>query len=163
VAQEEKAAKRRASVSPWPFDRHQYSIRLRSRIPSNKPALNLAVEQALKVADQCCDKDDLRTDLEIALREALANAMIHGNSYGQGKRIFVRCYASPSSGILIIVRDQGKGFDPAEIPDPRDAERKHLQHGRGLFLMRELMDHVEYRKGGSEVVIYKAFKKRKPD
>ena len=50
--------------------------------------------------------------------------------------------------------------DPESVPDPRAEERWLAEHGRGLLLMRELLDHVEYRKGGSEVVLYKAFAPR---
>jgi len=53
------------------------------------------------------------------------------------------------------VRDQGPGFDPARVPDPRHPDRRHLHHGRGLLLMRELMDRVEYRRGGREVLLFK--------
>ena len=61
----------------------------------------------------------------------------------------------PWAGRAWSVRDEGAGFDPDHVPDPRDKDRLHLQHGRGVFLMRELMDHVEYRKGGREVLLFK--------
>jgi len=99
---------------------------------------------------------DARADLEIALREALANAMIHGNALDRAKRVFLRCYAGPGPAVMIVVRDEGPGFDPRGVPDPRDADRLHLRNGRGLLLMRELMDHVEYRKGGREVLLWKS-------
>ena len=51
---------------------------------------------------------------------------------------------------------EGDGFDHEEVPDPRSADRMHLHHGRGVFLMRELMDECVYRKGGTEVVLYKS-------
>lgn len=96
-----------------------------------------------------------RSDLEIAVREALANAILHGNQLHKGKRVYLRCYAGPSTGLLILVRDQGPGFNPAHVPDPRHPDRRHLHHGRGLLLMRELMDRVEYRRGGREVLLFK--------
>ena len=96
-------------VSPWPLDRREYDHRLRTHMPSTKQALNEAVGRVLKIARDCGCLDDGEADLEIALREALANAIIHGNAYGATKRIFLRCYAAPSSGILIIVRDEGPG------------------------------------------------------
>ena len=65
--------------------------------------------------------------------------------------------------MLILVRDQGNGFDPNKVPDPRDADRMHLHHGRGLFLMRALMDYVEFRRGGCEVLLYKAYRKKGGD
>jgi serine/threonine-protein kinase RsbW len=108
----------------------------------------------MRMARECGYPPDHRTDLEIALREALANAMLHGNEYQRRKRVYLRCYGSPNSAMMILVRDEGPGFDPGKVPDPRQADRLHLDSGRGLLLMRELMDHVEYRKGGREVMLY---------
>ena len=85
----------------------------------------------------------------------MANAVKHGNSYGPDKQVFVRCYACPEIGLLALVRDEGPGFAPEDVPDPRDEDRVHLSHGRGLFLMRALLDFVEHRKNGCEVVLFK--------
>ena len=142
--------------TPWPVIPRNYTQRLRLMLPSSKASINEAVEQILNTAACCGDLEDSRTDLEIALREALANAVIHGNGDSKGKRIFVRCYAGPRSGVLVIVRDEGKGFNPQDVPDPRSDERLHLDHGRGVFLMKRLMDVVEFRRGGSEVLLYKS-------
>ena len=135
-------------------DRQKYTLRFRTSLPSTKPAINDAVRNVLEVADEIGFED--KADLEIAMREALANAIIHGNKHEKDKRVLLRCYGAPDGGLLIAVRDEGEGFDPEEVPDPRSAERIFLQHGRGIFLMRELMDHVHHRKGGREVVLYKA-------
>ena len=56
----------------------------------------------------------------------------------------------------MLVRDEGPGFIPDDVPDPRSDDRVHLNHGRGLFLMRALMDFVEYRKDGREVLLFRA-------
>jgi serine/threonine-protein kinase RsbW len=114
------------------------------------------VSRVLKVARKCGCVRDQQTDLEIALREALANAIIHGNACRDDKKIYLRCYASPGSEIVVLVRDEGDGFEPEAVPDPREGGRMHLSHGRGLLLMRELMDYVEYRRSGREVLIYKS-------
>ena len=108
-----------ARSSPWPLDRADYSLRLRTTLPSTKQALNDAVGRVLAVADDCGCVEDRRADLEIALREALANAIIHGNSYHRQKRIYLRCYGAPQGRLLVLVRDEGDGFEPEEIPDPR--------------------------------------------
>lgn len=121
-----------------------------------KASLPVAVKSIMKIARRAGYSNNQRTDLEIALSEALANALIHGNAEGAGKSIFVRCYASVRKGLLIVVRDQGAGFDPEGVPDPRAADRMHLHHGRGVFLMRQLMDECIYRKGGTEVLLFKA-------
>lgn len=140
--------------SPWPLRRRDYPVRLRIQMASDTSALNDSVKRLMRIARRCSCVDDNGADLEIAIREALANAMIHGNNKDLDKRVFVRCYGAPGSGLLILVRDEGPGFRPEAVPDPRSPDRMHLHHGRGLLLMRELMDYVEYRKGGREVLLY---------
>ena len=140
-------------VDGWKVARADLPYRLRCWIPSKRTAINSAVDEVCRLADRCGCPEDRLTDLEIALREALANAISHGNNLHPGRRVFLRCYAGPGSGILVAVRDEGQGFDPDTVPDPRTADRMHLTHGRGLMLMRELMDHLEFRRGGSEVVL----------
>ena len=54
-------------------------------------------------------------------------------------------------GMLIIVRDPGSGFDPGDIPSPIKGENVFSDHGRGIFLINQLMDDVEYRSGGTEI------------
>jgi serine/threonine-protein kinase RsbW len=127
-------------------------------LPSTRRAIQRAVDRVRRVADRCGCSEDRQADLEIALREALANAISHGNAHRPGRRVFLRCYGGPGAGILVAVRDQGRGFDPKSVPDPRGSDRIHLAHGRGLLLMRELMDGLEFRRGGSEVVLYHVFR-----
>ena len=139
----------------WPLDRSTYAIRRRASFPSTRQSITAAVEVVLEVARRCGCSSDQEVDLEIALREALANAVIHGNEEDESKGIFVRCYGSAGKTLLILVRDEGAGFEPNDIPDPRHTDRVQLDHGRGLFLMRALMDHVEYRRRGREVLLFK--------
>ena len=148
---------------PWTLCRKDYSHRWRTRIPSTKQALPGAVARFMEIAGVAGFLGDCRADIEIALKEALANALDHGNAYSKSKMIFVRCYAAPRMGFLIAVRDEGPGFDPEQVPDPRNTERLTLQHGRGLFLMRNLMDFIEFRKGGSEVVLFKQYRSSECD
>ena len=133
-------------------------LRFRQRVwlPSTERALEQAVARVRRLAIQCCCPEDRLADLEIAVREAMANAIQHGNGTRPRRKIFLRCYGGPDVGIFILVRDQGNGFDPDAVPDPRRADRMHLHHGRGLLIMRGLMDHVEYRKGGREVLLFRA-------
>ena len=138
----------------WPFDRASFGIRCRVSYPSTRQSITEAVNLILDVARRCGCDEDQEADMEIALREALANAVIHGNSEDEAKKVFVRCYGGDAK-TLVLVRDQGPGFEPLDIPDPRKNDRLQLDHGRGLFLMRELMDHVEYRREGREVLLFK--------
>ena len=137
-----------------PPPRSELPYRLRLWIPSTRPAINRAVQAVCRLARRSGCRDGRRADLEIALREALANAVLHGNGMHPERRVFLRCYAGPRAGILVAVRDQGPGFEPEKVPDPRAADRMALDHGRGLLLMRELTDAIAFRRGGREVVFY---------
>lgn len=149
-----KTTKQRA---PFALDRHTLAFRFRRRLQSTTPGINRAVRDILRHARITGCLADHQAELEIALREALANAVRHGNRGDAAKRVLVRAYCDPGKGFVIAVRDEGTGFDPSKVPDPRDEDRLQLSHGRGIFLMRELMDHMEHRKGGREVVLYKKF------
>lgn len=149
-------------LSPEAVDRRSLSLRYRATVSSNREAIGRVTDELLKVAEQIgCDEEEI-TDLSIALREALANAIIHGNESNPGKRVLVRCYSHETLGLLVAIRDEGKGFDPDELPDPTSAERIHLHHGRGVYMMRELMDQVLHRKGGREIVLFKKTSKDGP-
>jgi serine/threonine-protein kinase RsbW len=89
-------------------------------------------------------------DVEIALREALANAVIHGNHEDPGKHVYVGCRGG-SDGVSIVVRDEGQGFDPDDVPDPTASENIKSAHGRGIYLMKTLMDEVRFERGGTVV------------
>lgn len=118
-------------------------------------ALNTAVWEVRRAAKKAGLKDEALNDLEIVIREAVVNAVEHGSIPAAADRVFLRCYAGPD-GVLIAVRDWGNGFDPQDVPDPRNEDRIHLSHGRGLLMMRSLMDFAEHRHGGREIVLYKS-------
>jgi serine/threonine-protein kinase RsbW len=138
------------------------TLRWRERLESTTASINHAVREVLRRARAArALKRDASPEVEIALREALANAVFHGNEGDPSRRVFLRVYGGSDWGLLVAVRDDGPGFDPAHVPDPREGDRLELTHGRGVFLMKELMDHVEWRKDGREVVLFKQ-RARKP-
>jgi len=137
------------------LDGQDLVLQSRSTLSSTRESIGEAAEKCMKVAaEQGCGEEAI-TDIGIALREALANAITHGNDSDPKKRVQLLFYRDREGGVLLAVQDEGKGFDPDSIPDPTGGERIHMSHGRGIFLMRELMDHVEHRKGGREVLLYK--------
>ena len=95
---------------------------------------------------------------EIALGEALANAVIHGNHENPEKQVHVTCRCSMDGEVLITLRDEGKGFDSDAVPDPTEPQRLLLSHGRGLHLMRALMDEVSFEENGTVVRMRKRMK-----
>jgi len=139
-----------------PIDRSRLSLRRRVHLDSNRDAINLAVQETMVHLERICAREEVMADLEIVLREGLANAALHGNQSDQSKSVYLRCYGSPEQGLWIAIRDEGSGFDPDEVPDPRGEDRLLLHHGRGIFLMQQLVDEVEYRRGGTELLLHKA-------
>ena len=87
----------------WPVDLRRFRIRHREWVPCRREAINDAVTLVLRVARRCGCHDEGEADLEIATREALANAIFHGNQGEPTKRILLRCYGEPRKGVLIVV------------------------------------------------------------
>lgn len=89
--------------------------------------------------------------VELALREALSNAMLHGNRLDASKLVHIRCLCECGKGVLVVVKDQGGGFDFNNIPNPLAIENLESEHGRGIHLMKLAMDEVAFEHGGTEV------------
>src|SRR5712664_4813920 len=94
--------------------------------------------------------------VELALREAVSNAILHGNRVHTRKLVHVRCCCEGTKGVFIVVRDQGHGFDPNSVPNPLAVENLGAEHGRGIHLMKLAMDEVSFQRGGTEVRMRKA-------
>jgi serine/threonine-protein kinase RsbW len=89
--------------------------------------------------------------VQLALSEALSNAVIHGNRLDARKLVHVRCSCKVGNGISLIVSDQGQGFDASTIPDPAAVQNLEAEHGRGIYLMKWAMDEVSFKRRGTEV------------
>ena len=105
--------------------------------------------------------DDSIHWLGVAVRESVINAIKHGNALDEAKRVhveFTPLEAESLPGLLVRIRDEGAGFDPASLPDPLAPDNLLKSSGRGIFLMRSFMDHVDLRQspeGGMEVIMVK--------
>lgn len=138
-----------------PMEKNKLALRFYEAIPSTLAALEGVVERLVTLArDVKCDHRHLER-VELALREALANAVIHGNRQDPGKKVVVRCFCQPDRGMLLVVEDEGSGFDPAKVPNPTQAECLLETHGRGLFLMHRMMDRVRISRRGTRVTMLK--------
>jgi serine/threonine-protein kinase RsbW len=93
--------------------------------------------------------------VELALREAVSNAILHGNRMDARKLVHVRCCCEGTQGVFIVVRDQGDGFDSNNVPNPLAVENLGAEHGRGIHLMKLAVDEVSFERGGTEVHIRK--------
>ena len=90
-------------------------------------------------------------EIETALREALANAVVHGCKQDPGKRVQICVSCDEKRGMLIIIRDPGPGFRPDSIPSPTVGENLFESHGRGIYLINALMDEVRFERDGTEI------------
>jgi len=90
-------------------------------------------------------------EIEMALHEALVNAVIHGCKGDPTKLVQVCIACDEERGILIVVRDPGPGFDPHSLPSPLMGENLFASHGRGIYLINQLMDEVSFKRGGAEI------------
>ncbi len=132
-----------------PLDVHTW---VRSEIALISPLVDWLMN--LIATSHCvCGEEEF---VELALREALSNAMIHGNRLDARKLVHVRCCCECGKGVLIVVRDQGHGFDPNGVPDPLAFENLNSEHGRGIHLMKLAMDEVSFERHGTEVRMRKA-------
>jgi anti-sigma regulatory factor (Ser/Thr protein kinase) len=100
--------------------------------------------------------DDKAMEVELALQEALANAVRHGCGGDPGKR--VQCYVThdASGEVVIVIRDPGTGFDAKAVPDPLSGDNVFKPSGRGIYLINRLMDEVHYADEGREIRMRKS-------
>ena len=92
--------------------------------------------------------------VQLAMEEALVNAIQHGNGRDAQKQIHVSCWLS-SDRIRIEIADQGHGFNPDTLPDPTCRERLYASNGRGVMLMKAFMSRVQYNAVGNCVALEK--------
>jgi serine/threonine-protein kinase RsbW len=106
--------------------------------------------------DQLGLDDDNRHWIDVAVREAVANAIKHGNLEDPVKQVRVDLTLEGNEGdwLVIRVQDEGKGFDPSDLEDPLAPENLLKPNGRGIFYMKSFMDDIQYglRPGGGTVV-----------
>lgn len=122
-------------------------------LPSDIRSIEHAVEYVVRHCQRCeATSHRLNLNFRVGLTEALSNAMLYGNCRDPEKR--VRVEVTMERGALHArVTDQGPGFDPASIPDPTSPENLLKPGGRGLFLMRKLMDEVMFNEQGNSVTL----------
>ncbi len=87
--------------------------------------------------------DDRFYNLLIAVTEAFNNAIVHGNKLDPAKKVEVEIEVT-TIDIQIVIKDQGTGFDPERLADPRDPENLLKENGRGVFIIKSLLDQVDY-------------------
>ena len=92
----------------------------------------------------------LRLNLRVGVSEALSNAMLYGNRQDPRKHVRVQARFTPTE-ITVRVTDEGRGFDPSRLPDPTLPQNLWRTRGRGVYLIRRLMDQVQYNEKGNSI------------
>jgi len=100
-------------------------------------------------------RDDESVDIELALRGALAHAILHGNRKSPYKSVYVTCRCTTVAEVSITVQDEGQGFEIEAVSDPTDPEHRPRPSGRGIYPMKSLMDEVHFESQGTIVRMLK--------
>jgi len=137
------------------FDTDKLILKLRVTLSADKNAIDPVVRGVMDLVRQnhcAAGKEDA---IEVALTEALANAVVHGAQADATKIVECDVACDEKQQILIVVRDPGKGFDPATIASPVQGQNIYSDHGRGIYLINQLMDEVKFLKNGTEIHMIK--------
>jgi serine/threonine-protein kinase RsbW len=147
-----------ASREPLPekdFDPDKLRLLLRVTLAANRATVDPVVQEIMALVRRMKGLEGKEDDIELALQEALANAVIHGAKEDPRKTVECLVSSAEDQGVLIVVRDPGEGFDPSAIPSCTIGQNVFSNHGRGIFLINQLMDKVEFRKNGTEIRMVK--------
>ncbi|HEX8069583.1 MAG TPA: ATP-binding protein [Pyrinomonadaceae bacterium] len=112
-------------------------------LPSRIEAIATAAEAADEVARRLGLSDEALFGLDLAVREAVTNAVLHGNRQNAALPVEIT-FADAGAQLVVTVRDRGTGFDPTRVADPTDPANLLKASGRGILFMRNFMDEVEW-------------------
>lgn len=122
-------------------------------LPNDLRTIEHAVDYVMDRCSSCRDyARRVQFNFRVGLTEALSNAMLYGNEQDPSKRVRVEVRVGERA-ITARVADQGDGFDPGDVPDPTAPTNLMKSGGRGLFLMRKLMDEVHFNDQGNVVTL----------
>ena len=147
-----------SSEQPRPshtFDADKLDLKLSVTLLADRDAVDPVVRSIMEVVREMNRAPGREDNIELALTEALANAVVHGAKNDPSKIIECDVACDEERGILIVVRDPGTGFDPSKIANPCEGQNIYANHGRGIYLINELMDEVQFHKNGTEIHMLK--------
>jgi serine/threonine-protein kinase RsbW len=131
-----------------------FILEIDSWMVSQIRAISPTVDRLMKLIEQSQCVPGKEFDIELALREALGNAVVHGNQEDAEKNVHIRVRCGGGEGISIVVTDRGKGFDFGKAVDLTSGPAG--THGHGIQLMKAYMDDVHFERGGAEVHMRKS-------
>jgi len=119
-------------------------------LPSRLDDVDPAVNQIMSEIQAQGYPEAERFGIQLAIHEALMNAVKHGNRLNPEKHVIINYQVTPEQ-VIIDIKDQGKGFDPEDVPDPTDLANIDKPFGRGLLLMNAYMQEVVFNPTGNAV------------
>ncbi len=137
------------------LDVSKLELKLSATLSADRSAVDPVVRSIMDVMRNAQWAPGREDDIELALSEALANAVVHGAKNDPLKIVECDVACNADGGILIVVRDPGPGFDPTKVSNPCAGENIYSDHGRGIFLINKLMDEVRFHKNGTEIHMIK--------
>jgi serine/threonine-protein kinase RsbW len=124
-------------------------------VPADAEAIATVVDVISETLARLEVPEQKRLEVSLAVQEALTNAVVHGCGNDPSKQVRCRLKLDPHGRIVIIVTDPGPGFSADFLTNPKQREMLHADHGRGVYLIRQLMDEVQFERGGSEIRMWK--------
>ena len=122
-------------------------------LPNDIRSIGAAVDYVMERCAACSEHaSKLDLNFRVGLTEALSNAMLYGNCEDPAKRVRVEVLVAGSK-ITARITDEGTGFDPDEVPDPTTPANVVKTSGRGIYLMRSLLDEVTFNEQGNSVTL----------
>jgi serine/threonine-protein kinase RsbW len=120
-----------------------YEIRIQKELNSERNAIKMVEPYFFELKDELKIKDELFYNMLIAVTEAVNNAIIHGNQCNPQKIVNIQIEVI-NRDITVIISDEGSGFDPDKVADPREPENLLKANGRGVFLIKELAENYQF-------------------
>jgi serine/threonine-protein kinase RsbW len=139
------------SLKRCEFDSGDLLVKLDVTLPGDVKAVTPVIQEIMSAIKEMDCAPGREFEIEVALCEALNNAIEHGSVHDPSKLIQCCVACDHTRGMLIVVRDPGPGFDPASIPSPVVGHNIFATGGRGIYLINQLMDEVRFEKGGTEI------------
>jgi len=134
----------------------QPQTKLDITFPAQVDRIAGVVDKVVALARQMHGEAGKEQEIALALTEALANAVKHGSKNDPSLK--VQCQViTQGPAMTIIVRDSGPGFDPGSVASPLESAGLNADHGRGLFMIRQLVDELRFERRGAEIYMTKRF------
>ena len=133
------------------FNADKLILSLDVTLAADAEAMKPLIEQIVEIVTKMECAAGKEYEVRLAIEEAMVNAIVHGCKEDPTKKIQCCVSCDAERGILIIIRDPGPGFDPASIPSPIVGENIFATHGRGIFLINQLVNEVRFERGGTEI------------